>query len=235
MGSSNPRTADWDSICWPLGLLRSTQEDLRPHGRPDERFGRVNWSSRSYGVVHGSIWAGGAPPRHSWSSSPCVAVSSRCTSGISIFALRWDVWVGDGCDKGLEIQPGCRLERAKGDEYQSYLGESVGSGVQSPGLDDNGLGFPHGSFGYEACFRDPHCIFTIVYGTGAFVAGLDAGLVYNEFPFMGGRLAPPTDELFDPAYAKNVDKSDLWWRNMFENPTTVQFDHRVLVSLWSLP
>ncbi|KAF9468898.1 cytochrome oxidase assembly [Collybia nuda] len=64
--------------------------------------------------------------------------------------------------------------------------------------------------------------------SGAFVAGLDAGLVYNEFPFMGGRLAPPGDELFDPAYAKKADKSDLWWRNIFENPTTVQFDHRVL-------
>ena len=65
---------------------------------------------------------------------------------------------------------------------------------------------------------------------GAFVAGLDAGLLYNEFPLMGGRLAPPTDELFSTAYAKSLDGSDLWWRNMLENPTTVQFDHRVLVS-----
>lgn len=47
---------------------------------------------------------------------------------------------------------------------------------------------------------------------------------------MGGRLAPPSNELFSPAYAKSADKSDLWWRNIFENPTTVQFDHRVLVS-----
>ncbi|KAG6831887.1 hypothetical protein H0H92_007004 [Tricholoma furcatifolium] len=66
--------------------------------------------------------------------------------------------------------------------------------------------------------------------SGAFVAGLDAGLLYNEFPLMGGRLAPPTDELFSPEYAKNADKSDLWWRNIFENPTTVQFDHRVLAT-----
>ncbi|KZW03900.1 COX15-CtaA-domain-containing protein [Exidia glandulosa HHB12029] len=63
--------------------------------------------------------------------------------------------------------------------------------------------------------------------SGAFVAGLDAGLVYNEFPTMGGRLAPPTDELFSLNYAKNENKSDIW-RNMFENPTTVQFNHRVL-------
>ncbi|RDB23256.1 Electron transfer protein 1, mitochondrial [Hypsizygus marmoreus] len=66
--------------------------------------------------------------------------------------------------------------------------------------------------------------------SGAFVAGLDAGLLYNEFPLMGGRLAPPADELFSPDYAKNADKSDLWWRNIFENPTTVQFNHRVLAT-----
>ncbi|KAJ6539046.1 cytochrome oxidase assembly protein-domain-containing protein [Mycena capillaripes] len=65
--------------------------------------------------------------------------------------------------------------------------------------------------------------------SGVFVAGLDAGLVYNEWPLMGGRIAPPADELFSPAYTKNESKSDLW-RNIFENPTTVQFDHRVLAT-----
>ena len=70
---------------------------------------------------------------------------------------------------------------------------------------------------------------------GALVAGLDAGLLYNEFPLMGGRLAPPADELFDTAYAKKADGSDLWWRNILENPTTVQFDHRCLVSVFYLP
>ena len=47
---------------------------------------------------------------------------------------------------------------------------------------------------------------------------------------MGGRISPPKNELFDPAYAKKEDKSDLWWRNVLENPTTVQFNHRCLVS-----
>lgn len=64
--------------------------------------------------------------------------------------------------------------------------------------------------------------------SGAFVAGLDAGLLYNEFPLMGGRIAPPVDELFNRDYCKSSDGLDLWWRNIFENPTTVQFDHRVL-------
>lgn len=75
---------------------------------------------------------------------------------------------------------------------------------------------------------------------GAFVAGLDAGLIYNEFPTMGGQLIPPTDELMDSRYAQATDKSDKWWRNMLENPTTVQFDHRALaittfLSILSLP
>ena len=62
-------------------------------------------------------------------------------------------------------------------------------------------------------------------GPGAFVAGLDAGLVYNEFLLMGGHLAPPLDELLSSSYA---DGGKDMWRNLFENPTTVQFDHRVL-------
>ncbi|HEY6336281.1 MAG TPA: COX15/CtaA family protein [Alphaproteobacteria bacterium] len=53
--------------------------------------------------------------------------------------------------------------------------------------------------------------------SGAFVAGLHAGLVYNTFPLMDGRLVP--DGLFD--------RSPLL-ANFFENGTTVQFDHRVL-------
>jgi cytochrome c oxidase assembly protein subunit 15 len=66
--------------------------------------------------------------------------------------------------------------------------------------------------------------------SGAFVAGLDAGLVYNEFPYMGESFHPPKEELMDPRYSKLADKSDLVWRNMFENPVTAQFNHRVLVS-----
>jgi cytochrome c oxidase assembly protein subunit 15 len=65
---------------------------------------------------------------------------------------------------------------------------------------------------------------------GAFVAGLDAGLIYNEFPNMGEGIIPPFPELYDPkAFARRKDGKDGWWRNMLENPTTVQFDHRVLV------
>ncbi|XP_036591589.1 cytochrome c oxidase assembly protein COX15 homolog [Trichosurus vulpecula] len=53
--------------------------------------------------------------------------------------------------------------------------------------------------------------------SGAFVAGLDAGLVYNSFPKMGERWIPEDLFTFSPVL-----------RNVFENPTMVQFDHRIL-------
>ena len=64
--------------------------------------------------------------------------------------------------------------------------------------------------------------------SGALVAGLDAGLIYNEFPYMGQGLTPPRAELFDAFYARRADGADLWWRNMLENPSLVQLDHRLL-------
>jgi cytochrome c oxidase assembly protein subunit 15 len=53
--------------------------------------------------------------------------------------------------------------------------------------------------------------------SGALVAGLRGGRVYNTFPLMAGRVVPP-----------GVAQLAPWWRNLFENHATVQFDHRVL-------
>ena len=55
--------------------------------------------------------------------------------------------------------------------------------------------------------------------TGAFVAGLDAGLTYNSWPKMADRWFPTDMWVIDPK-----------WKNIFENPTFVQFNHRHLVS-----
>lgn len=55
--------------------------------------------------------------------------------------------------------------------------------------------------------------------SGAFVAGNEAGVIYNEFPKMGGRWIP--SDLINP-YLEPA------WRNMFENHTMVQFNHRIL-------
>ncbi len=53
---------------------------------------------------------------------------------------------------------------------------------------------------------------------GAFVAGLDAGLIYNEFPTMGdGHLVPKEMWYMTPS-----------WINLFENHAAVQFTHRWL-------
>ncbi|KAI0009175.1 COX15-CtaA-domain-containing protein [Xylariaceae sp. FL0662B] len=72
-------------------------------------------------------------------------------------------------------------------------------------------------------------VFTTVL-SGALVAGLDAGLIYNEFPKMGLGLMPPKSELWDKFYSRKEDGSDLWWRNMLENPSLVQLDHRILAT-----
>ncbi|TGO58922.1 hypothetical protein BOTNAR_0172g00070 [Botryotinia narcissicola] len=66
--------------------------------------------------------------------------------------------------------------------------------------------------------------------SGGLVAGLDAGLIYNEFPRMGKGFTPPKSELFSEFYSRQPDRSDLWWRNMLENPSTVKLDHRILAS-----
>ena len=52
---------------------------------------------------------------------------------------------------------------------------------------------------------------------GAFVAGINGGLVFNTFPLMGGRVVPLGYAAMDP-----------WWKNPFENVAAVQFNHRVL-------
>jgi cytochrome c oxidase assembly protein subunit 15 len=61
---------------------------------------------------------------------------------------------------------------------------------------------------------------------GALVAGLRAGLVYNTWPLIDGAFVPDAASLLSAAPA---------WRNLFENPLTVQFDHRMAAyALWIL-
>jgi cytochrome c oxidase assembly protein subunit 15 len=51
---------------------------------------------------------------------------------------------------------------------------------------------------------------------GALVAGLHAGLIYNTWPSMDGRVLP------EGAFALHP-----WWINFFENAGLAQFDHRM--------
>ena len=51
---------------------------------------------------------------------------------------------------------------------------------------------------------------------GALVAGLHAGLIYNTWPDMNGRVFPENAFFHAP-----------WWINFFENDGLAQFDHRI--------
>lgn len=53
--------------------------------------------------------------------------------------------------------------------------------------------------------------------SGALVAGLNAGMIYNTFPLMLGEIFPSEGFQLSP-----------WYKNFFEDIPTVQFDHRVL-------
>ncbi len=64
-------------------------------------------------------------------------------------------------------------------------------------------------------------LLTIV--SGGFVAGLKAGLIYNTFPLMGGKLVP-----------EGIGALSPWYLNPLENMVTVQFDHRWLAIVLGL-
>lgn len=68
--------------------------------------------------------------------------------------------------------------------------------------------------------------------SGGLVAGLDAGLVYTEYPKMGKGFIPPKDELWDDNFKKEGDRGK--WRNLLENPVTAQFDHRCLAEFTAI-
>lgn len=54
---------------------------------------------------------------------------------------------------------------------------------------------------------------------GAIVAKTNAGLTFNTWPLMDGNFIPPLPQLF---------LLSPWWKNLFENVLTVQFDHRMV-------
>lgn len=64
---------------------------------------------------------------------------------------------------------------------------------------------------------------------GALVAGLRAGRAYNTWPEIDGAFIPSAGRLFFET---------PWWRNLFDNVLTVQFEHRMTaylllaVALW---
>lgn len=75
-------------------------------------------------------------------------------------------------------------------------------------------GHRHPWFGRTVALTALICV-TII--SGGFVAGLRAGEIFNTFPMMGPHWIPPGLGALEPS-----------WRNLTENMTTVQFDHRLL-------
>ncbi len=84
------------------------------------------------------------------------------------------------------------------------------------------LQYPRESRHRHQCFGMSIAMTSIVSITvisGGFVAGLKAGKIFNTFPMMGEHWVPPGVMALEPA-----------WRNFFDNPVTVQLDHRILAT-----
>lgn len=83
---------------------------------------------------------------------------------------------------------------------------------------------------HPALYNPPHRLYPWALGVvglvlltltaGGLVAGLKAGHIFNTFPLMDGHWFPPNGNALSPG-----------WKNLFENPATAQFNHRLLALL----
>ena len=87
-----------------------------------------------------------------------------------------------------------------------------------------GLLTPLGAFGHRHTMTGASCVAGLLVGLillqvvlGAFVAGTKAGLAYNTWPRMNGEWIPSDMASLSP-----------WYRNLFEDIATVQFNHRLV-------
>jgi cytochrome c oxidase assembly protein subunit 15 len=87
-----------------------------------------------------------------------------------------------------------------------------------------GLGAEAREDHHGARLRAPICVAGSILGlifsqllAGALVAGLDAGFGFNTWPLINGAFIP-----------NGLGEASPWYLNPFENPLTVQFDHRML-------
>ncbi|KAK3810498.1 MAG: COX15/CtaA family [Linnemannia elongata] len=221
------------------------------HGMTLEEFKRIFYYEWSHRMLGRAIGAAFILPGLYFASrgmlSKAIARRSWIIGGLIGFqgALGWYM-VKSGLDEQLMNTPGAtprvsqyRLAAHLGSAFLIYTGafmtglkvltdykiskgayESLASVINNPILKR----FKGAAHGIVALV-----FFTAI--SGAFVAGLDAGLIYNEFPLMGGRLMPPVGELFDSKFVHDGDHPTVGlWRNMFDNQVTVQFNHRVLAT-----
>jgi cytochrome c oxidase assembly protein subunit 15 len=93
--------------------------------------------------------------------------------------------------------------------YAAILWTALGIARGSP--------LPDASPGWRRAAEAVLSLVALTILAGGFVAGTRAGLTYNTFPLMDGRLVPAGYAQLHPL-----------WLNWFENIAAVQFDHRVL-------
>jgi cytochrome c oxidase assembly protein subunit 15 len=75
----------------------------------------------------------------------------------------------------------------------------------------------HASYGYLKITSVVVFLVFLMMLSGGFVAGTKAGYIFNTFPTMNGEWIPSGSLRLEPL-----------WRNLFENPVTIQFIHRCL-------
>ncbi|MBV9198553.1 MAG: COX15/CtaA family protein [Alphaproteobacteria bacterium] len=93
--------------------------------------------------------------------------------------------------------------------YAAILWTALGLVRSSP--------FPAANRGWRRASEAVLVLTALTIVAGGFVAGTRAGLTYNTFPLMDGRLVPAGYAQLQPL-----------WLNWFENIAAVQFDHRAL-------
>jgi cytochrome c oxidase assembly protein subunit 15 len=92
--------------------------------------------------------------------------------------------------------------------YAAFVWTALGAGAP------RGVAKPHGTAGFVMVLV---AALLLQIAAGGFVAGLDAGHASDTWPLMNGALVPDGLGVMQP-----------WWKNLFENALTVQFDHRLL-------
>jgi len=103
-------------------------------------------------------------------------------------------------------------------EYLRDLGSKHGEVPSTRGNAVSGRESSPSGFATNKNFRG-YAMIALIYCQmllGALVAGLHAGLLYNTWPDMNGRIFPEGAFSISP-----------WWLNPFENPGLAQFDHRI--------
>ncbi|KAJ1961885.1 Cytochrome c oxidase assembly protein cox15 [Dispira parvispora] len=218
----------------------------------------MEWGHRIWGRLIGATFLLPAAFFHykGWLTSP-VKKRVWFIAGLICFqgVLGWYM-VKSGLDHALMDTPGA-VPRVSPYRLAAHLGSAflIYTGMVYTGLGvfrENNLARPGRLTQFGNLVNSPvlnrlrhsaHGLTMLVFFTaisGAFVAGLDAGLLYDTFPLMGDRLIPPKDELWDPRFSGKdmtspqgsssqvVTSNSGMWKNIFENPTTVQFNHRML-------